>query len=109
MDRNQSMTIYLAIVQSVHLADIIINRILSALYIEYDQEHVICLIHMPNNVYPLYLSNFCSVYLLAWHAPVHILYIPSSNHCLLFTTHAHTVAFYFALVTKLCHLMQVRP
>jgi len=44
------------------------------------------------------------VFLLAWHPPLHTPYISSSNHYLLFATHAHTIATCFAVVPKLCHL-----
>jgi len=39
------------------------------------------------------LSKFSLVYLLAWHPQFHTPYISSSNHCLLFAAHAHTITF----------------
>jgi len=47
------------------------------------------------------LSKFSLVYLLAWHPPLHTLYISSPNHCLLFTARAHTIAVCFAVVPRL--------
>jgi len=44
------------------------------------------------------------VYLLVWNPPAHIPYISSPNQCLLFATHAHTIATYFAVVSTLYHL-----
>ena len=37
--------------------------------------------------------------------PLHIPYISSPNQCLLFTTHAHTIATCFAVVSILYHLL----
>ena len=53
------------------------------------------------------LSKFCLVCLLAWHPPLHTPYISSPDHCLLFGTHAHTIATCFAVVPRLCHLILV--
>ena len=50
-----------------------------------------CSIHVPDSLFPQSLSRFSFVYLLAWHPTLHTPYIFSPNHCLLFTTHAHTV------------------
>ena len=44
---------------------------------------------------------------LAWHPPLHTPYISSPNHCLLFATHAHTIAVCFAVVPRLCHVILV--
>jgi len=53
------------------------------------------------------LSESSSVCLLVWHPPLHTPYISSSNHSLLFTAHAHTIATCFAVVPRLCHLILV--
>jgi len=53
------------------------------------------------------ISKFSLVYLLAWHPPLHSRYISSPNHCLLLTTHAHTITTCFAVVPRLCHLILV--
>ena len=47
------------------------------------------------------ISKFSLVYLLTWHPPLHTPYISSPGHCLLFTTHAHTIATCFAVVPRL--------
>ena len=39
--------------------------------------------------------------------PLHTPYISSLNHCLLFTTYAHTIGACFAVVPRLCHLILV--
>jgi len=52
-------------------------------------------------------GTLSSVYLLAWHAPLHTPYISSPNHCLLFAVHAHTIATCCAVVPRLCHLILV--
>jgi len=52
-------------------------------------------------------SKFSLVYLLVWHPPLHTPYISSSNYCLLFAAHAHTIATCFAVVPRLCHLILV--
>jgi len=44
---------------------------------------------------------------LSWYLPHHTPCISSPNHCLLFTTHAHTIAACFAVVPRLCHLILV--
>jgi len=46
-------------------------------------------------------SPFCLP--LVWHPPLHSPCISLPNHCLLFTTHAHTIATSFAVVPRLCH------
>jgi len=66
-----------------HSPIVVINRPLSASYI-YDLSQV---------------SKFSLVYLLASHP------ISSPNHCILFATHAHTIA--FAVVPRLSHLILV--
>ena len=49
--------------------------------------HITCLAIFLHNLSPCPL-----VCLLIWSPPPHIPYISSPNHCLLFTTHAHTIA-----------------
>jgi len=85
----------------------VINCPLSTSCIYYDPWHLPCSIHMPGCLFPQSLSKFSLVYLLAWHPPLHTPYISSSSHCLLFTTHAHTIAACFAVVSRLCHLILV--
>jgi len=41
------------------------------------------------------------------HFILHSPHISSPNHCLLFATHAHTIATCFAVVLRLCHLILV--
>jgi len=53
------------------------------------------------------ISKFSLVLLLIWHPPLHTLYISSPSHCLLFATHAHTIATSFAVLPRLCHLILV--
>jgi len=43
-------------------------------------------------VFPQSLSKLSFVYLLARHSPLHTPHISSPNHCLLFATHAPTIA-----------------
>jgi len=62
---------------------------------------------MHDSLFPQYLSKFSLVYLLVWHPPLHTPYISSSNHCLLFAAHIHTIATCFALIPKLYHLILV--
>ena len=47
------------------------------------------------------------LYLLVWSPPPHIPYISSPNQCLLFATHAHTIATCFAVVSRLYYLFLV--
>jgi len=54
-----------------------------------------------------FISKFSLVFLLAWHPLLHTSYICSSNHCLLFAAHVHTIATCFAVVPRLCHLILV--
>ena len=63
--------------------------------------------YMPGRLFPQSPSKFSLVYLLAWHPPLHTPYISSSNNCLRFTAHAHTIATCSAVVTRLCHLILV--
>ena len=53
---------------------------------------------MHDSLFPPSLTKFSLVYLLAWHPPLHTPYISSTNHCLLFAAHAHTIATRFAIV-----------
>ena len=71
----------------------VINCPLSASSIYYDPWHPSCSIHAPESLFPQSLSEFSLIYLLAWHPPLHNPYISSPDHCLLFTTHAHTMSF----------------
>jgi len=80
---------------------------LSAFSIYYDPWHPPYSIHMLYSLSPQSLSKFSLVYLLAWHPPLHTPYISSSNHYLLFATHAHTITTCFAVVPRLCHLILV--
>ena len=53
------------------------------------------------------LSTSSLVYLLVWSPPPHIPYISSPNQCLLFATHAHTIATCFAVASRLYNLFLV--
>jgi len=66
-----------------------------------------CSVYVPDSLFPLSLSKFSLVYLLAWHSPLHTPYISSPSHCLLFAAHTHTIATCFAVVPRLCHLILV--
>jgi len=83
------------------------------------QSSLICFLHLLQStasslfnlhaysLFPQSLSKFSLVYLLAWHPQLHTPYISSSNHCLLFAVHAHTITTCFAVVVRLCHLILV--
>jgi len=86
----------------------VINRPLSASSIYYDPWYPHCSIHVPDSLFPQSLSKFSLVYLFAWHPPLHSPHISSSKHCLLFATHAHTIATCFAVVPRLCHLINTQ-
>ena len=75
--------------------------------IYYDPWHPPCSIYMSDSLFPQSLIKFSLVYLLVCHPPLHILYVSSPNHCLLFATHAHTITASFAVVPRLCHLILV--
>jgi len=62
---------------------------------------------MPDSLFPQSLSNFSLVYLLAWNPPLHTPYNSSPSHCLLFVAHDYTIAAYFAVVPRLCHIILV--
>jgi len=51
------------------------------------------------NLFAQPLATSSLVYLLVWSPPPHIPYISSPNQCLLFATHAHTIATSFAVVS----------
>ena len=57
------------------------------------------------NLFAQSLYKCSLVYLMIWHPPLHAPYIFSPNHCLLFITHAHSIATCFAVVQKLYHLI----
>ena len=76
-------------------------------FIYHDPWHPPFSIYMPDSLFPQSLSKFSLVYLSDRHLPLHTPYISSANHCLLFATHAHTIATYFAVVPRLCHLILV--
>ena len=59
---------------------------------------------MVDSLFAQPLSKSSVVYLLVWNPPLHTPYISSSNHCLLFATHTHTITTCFDLVPRLCHL-----
>jgi len=61
----------------------VINCPLSALSVYYDPWHPPCSIHTSNSLFPQSHSKFSLLYLLAWHPPLHILYISSPNHWLI--------------------------
>ena len=53
------------------------------------------------------LTKSSLVYLLVWSSPPRMPYISLPNQCLLFATHAHTIAACFAVVPRLYHLFLV--
>ena len=84
---------------------VVINHPLPASSIYYDQWHLPCSIYVPYSLFPQSLSKFSLVYLLAWHPQLHTPYISSTNHCLLFAPHVHTIATCSAVIWRLCHLI----
>jgi len=80
---------------------------LSAFSIYYDPWHPPCSVYKPDSHFPQSLSKFSLVYLLAWHPPLHTLYISSPNHWLLFAAQVHTITACFAVILRLCHLILV--
>jgi len=58
--------------------------------------------HSPHYHLPPSMSSL--VYLLVWSPPPHIPYISSPNQCLLFATHAYTIATCFTVLSILYHL-----
>ena len=93
--------------QKIHplIPILIINHPLSTSSIYYIS--ISCSFYMLHSLFAQPLSKFSLVYLLVWNPPIHTPYISSPNHCLLFTTHAHTIATCFAVVPRLCHLFLV--
>jgi len=71
---------------------------LSAFSIYYDTWYPPYSMHVLYSLFPQSLSKFSLVYLLAFHPPLHTPYISSPSRCLLFATHALTVATCFAKV-----------
>ena len=69
--------------------------------------HPLCSIYVSDSLFAQSLSRFSLVYLLVWHPALHTPYFSSPNHCLLFSTHAHTIATSFAVLPRLCHLILV--
>ena len=75
--------------------------------------------HLPrstaSSLFKLHASqSFCTTslhvlfgYLLVWSPPPHIPYISSPSQCVLFATHAHTIATCFAVVSILYNLFLV--
>ena len=63
--------------------------------------------YMLHNLFAQPLSKCSLVYLLVWSPPPHTPYISSPNQCLLFATHAHTIAACFVVVPRLYHLFLV--
>jgi len=80
---------------------VVISHPLSASSIYYDPWHPLCSIYVPESLFSQSLSKFSLVHLLAWHPLLQTPYISSSNHCLLFTAHAHTIGTCFAVVPRL--------
>jgi len=78
------------------------------------QSSLICYLHLlrsiPSSLFNLHAwQSFSTISLqvffgqpLGRYPPLHTPYISSPNHCLLFTTHAHTIATCFVVVPKLC-------
>jgi len=62
---------------------------------------------MLGNLFAQPISMSSLVYLLVWSHPPNIPYISSSNQCLLFAAHAHTIATCFAVVPRLYYLFLV--
>ena len=81
------------------------------------QSSLICFLHLPRSMLssPFNLhawqsfstvSKFSLVYLLAWHPPLHIPYISSPNHCLLF---CNTLAYHDSLLCCSTEIMSSNP
>ena len=89
------------------LTILIINHSLSASSIYYNPQHPPCSIYVLDSLLaqPLFKSSL--VYLLVWNLSLHTQHISSPIHCLLFATHAHTIAICFAVVPRLCHIVLV--
>ena len=86
---------------------VVINHPLSASSIYYDSWHHHYSIYVPDSLFTQSPSKFSLVYLLVCHPPLHTPYISSTNHCLLFAAHAHTIITCFVVVPRLCNLILV--
>ena len=62
---------------------------------------------MLGSPFPQPLSRSFLVFLLVWDPLFLSLYISSPSHCILFATHAHTIAACFAVVLRLCCLFLI--
>ena len=62
-------------------------------------------IYVPDSLFAQPHSKSYLVYLLVWNPTSYSIRF-SPNHCLLFATHAHTIATSFAVVLRLCRLIQ---
>ena len=69
------------------------------------------ILHVQFTCLTVFLHTLCPksslVYLLVRKPPLHTPYIISLNHCFLFAAHARTIATWFTVVTKLCHLFLI--
>ena len=86
---------------------LIIRNPLSTSSICYSSKHPLCLIYMLGSPFPQPLSRSFLVFLLVWDPLFLSLYISSPSHCILFATHAHTIAACFAVVLRLCCLFLI--
>ena len=80
---------------------------LSASSIYHNPQHPPCSNYVLGNLFAQPFSMLSLVHLLVWSPPPPIPYISSPNQCLLFATHAHTIATCFAVVSILHHLFLV--
>ena len=78
-----------------------VNHPLSALSICCDPWHHPCSIYVPDSLFAPPSVQVLFDYLLVWHPSLRTPYISSPNRCLLFATHAHTIATCFAAVPRL--------
>ena len=69
---------------------IIVQSLSASIY--HDPLHPPCSNYVLGNLYAQPLSMSSLVYPLVWSPPPHIAYSSPRNHCLLFATHAHTIA-----------------
>jgi len=93
--------------RNIHpLTILIIIQSLSASSIYHDQQHPPCSNYVLGNLFAQPLSMSSLVYLLVWSPPLHFPHISSPYQCLLFTTHAHTIATCFPVVS-IYHLFLV--
>jgi len=65
---------------ATHTHIVVINHPLSAFSIYCNPWHPLCSIYVPDSLFPQSLSKFSLVFLLAWHPPLHSLYISSPNN-----------------------------